>query len=189
MHFVAPFYLEILHGGFTGLQGIERKRFVSELNEACSLIKDSVIEKLLLSNNWRERIMGGWYAGLKLRDQFGPQIGELLVESDRVYAGQGYCFALGRFADETSVDYLVRYLDKYLVQLECFYDQDWAIAALMWVDERRGTNHSARYLAPNGLWESFVKNKPQWSLDYSLSQYASIMGFCAEHFDCTTGTD
>ena len=189
MHFVAPFYLQILHGSFIGLQGIKRKRFVSELNEACSLINDSIIEKLLLSNDWRDRIMGGWYAGLKRRDRFGPQIGELLVESDRAYPGQGYCFALGRFADATSVDYLVRYLDRYLVQLECFYDQGWAIAALIWVDGRLGTKHSERYLTPNGLWESFVKNKPQFSLDHTKSQYASIMRFCGEHFDGTTETN
>jgi hypothetical protein len=183
MEWVEPFYLEILHGNFTGLQGIKRKRFIYRVNEACSRIDDSVIEKLLLSEDWRERIMGGWFAGLMECDKFEHQIGELLLESNRTYAGQGYCFALGRFADAASVDYLVRYLDKYLVQLDCFYDQDWAIAALMWVDGLRGTKHSAKYLAPNGLWERFVKNKPQWSLDYSRSQYASIMGFCAENFD------
>ena len=183
MEWVAPFYLEILHGNFTGLQGIKRKRFISGVNEARSRIDESVIEKLLLSDDWRERIMGGWFAGLMQWDKFGPQIGELLLESNRTYAGQGYCFALGRFADDTSVEYLVRYLDKYLVHQECFYDQDWAIAALMWVDERRRTKHSEKYLPPNGLWEQFVTNKPQWSLDDSRAQYASIMGFCAENFD------
>jgi len=184
---VKPFYLEILGGGFTRLHGTEQKRFVSDVNNARSHIDESVIERLLLSSCWRQRITGGWFSGLMKWNKFEHRIGELLVESDRLFADQGYCFALGRFADAASVDYLVRYLDKYLLQLECFYHQDWAMSALMWIDGIHGSQHSAKYLTSYEPWERFwercFKHKPQWSLELCRSQYASIMRFCAENFD------
>jgi hypothetical protein len=180
---VKPFYLDILGGSFTNLQGIELDSFISRVNEARSRIDESVIEEMLSASGWRERITGSWFAGLKEWNRFSHQIGKLLIESNRVYADQGYCFALGRFADTVSVDYLTRYLDKYLLQLDCFCDQDWAMATLMWIDDLHGSKHAKEFVAADGLWQRFVANKPEWSLDRTRSRYASMMEFCVKNFD------
>lgn len=179
---VKPYYLKILHGNYAHLQDNELNDFVSSAKQSLSEIDEAVIERLLLSLGWRERITGSWFAGLKRWDKFTDQIGELLIENNRVYAGQGYCFALGRFTDNLSVSYLTSYLDKYLPKLDCYYDQGWAMAALIWIDNRNESNYSKRYLERDGLWERFVADKPYWSLEQSVSQYDSIMAFCDKWF-------
>jgi hypothetical protein len=180
---VQPYYLKLLGYNYLSLQDLELDNFVSSTNQALSNIDETVVAKLLSSLGWRERLTGSWLAGLKGWNGFTDQIGTLLVESNRVYAGQGYCFALGRFADSSSISYLASYLDKYLTRLDCYYDQHWAIAALIWIDNLHGSDYSRTYLEPNGLWEQFIVNKPQWSLEQSKSRYKSAMVFCDKWFD------
>jgi hypothetical protein len=110
---------------------------------------------LLQPREWRQRLTGAWLAGLTRRTQFQDQIGSLLIESLTCFSGQGYCFALAAFENEKSAVLLQAYLDKWLPKLECDFDQDWAMPALAWVDRRRGTEFSKKYLQPGGLWEQF----------------------------------
>jgi hypothetical protein len=115
--------------------------------------------------------------------KFAGLIGEALIASEGVYAGQGYCFALASFADDVSAKYLMDYLDTYLLKVDCYYDQDWAMPALIWIDEHRDTDHSSRYLTPGGLWERFAEDKGEsWQLDYSKKRFWAIMKYCQEHF-------
>ena len=72
---VKPFYMKVLHGNYTALQGEELDDFVSSANQALSHIDKSVVERLLLSEGWRERLTGSWFAGLKGWDQFEDIIG------------------------------------------------------------------------------------------------------------------
>ena len=116
------------------------------------------VRYLLWMPNWRTRIVGGWLAGMKGYRHLGPQIGDLLVRSEYVYAGLAYCFALARFADQTAVDFLTGYLDTWLPETRCEYQQDWVLAALQSVDAARGTAVAARYLAPDGPWERYGWN-------------------------------
>lgn len=84
--------------------------------------------------------------------QFQSRLGAMLSDSELVYAGQGYCFAFARFADESAVGSLVAYLDRYLPDLACHYDQAWAMGALLHLDERLQTDHAGHFLAPGNLW-------------------------------------
>jgi hypothetical protein len=77
----------------------------------------------------------------------------MLLESELVYAGQGYCFALARFAEDSDATTLTAYLERYLPRLDCHYDQHYAVGALLHLDEQRGTDHAARFLGAGGLWE------------------------------------
>ncbi|HEY9629710.1 MAG TPA: DUF6000 family protein [Coleofasciculaceae cyanobacterium] len=180
---VQPYYLKLLGYNYRSLQGVKLDNFVSSTNQALLTIDETVVARLLSSLGWRERLTGSWFAGLKRWNGFANQIGELLVESNRPYAGHGYCFALGRFADTSSSSYLASYLDKYLPRLDCYYDQHWAIAALIWIDNLHGSGYSKTYLEPNGLWEQFIANKPQSSLAQSKLRYESAMVFCNKWFD------
>ncbi len=71
------------------------------------------------------------------------------------------------FASEKSATYLIDYLEIYLPQTNLYYDQQWAMPALVWIDEQRGTHYSQRFLAPGGLWEQYSAGKelPYWEIE------------------------
>ncbi|MGH3188393.1 MAG: DUF6000 family protein [Streptosporangiaceae bacterium] len=112
----------------------------------------------LLESEWRSRLTAAWLIGLDRRTRFRDRLGEMLLGSELVYAGQGYCLALALFETGADADILCAYLDKHLPHNRA-YDQNWAIGALLCLDERLGSNRAERFLAPGGLWESSVANR------------------------------
>jgi len=177
--FVKPHYLKLLHGNFLSLDGEELAHFVASVRNALAEIQPDVVERLLRIA-WREQLTGAWFAGFKNWSHFAERIGELLLPSMTCYAGQGYCFALACFADTTSSEYLCRYLDEYLRQPDKYYDQLWAMSALVWIDEVKGTNYSLRYLDADGLWEHYVADKTKhggWDLDEHNRRFDRMMKF------------
>jgi hypothetical protein len=50
---VKPFYLKVLHGNYTRLEGAELHHFITSVNRSLSEIDESVILRLLRSENWR----------------------------------------------------------------------------------------------------------------------------------------
>lgn len=176
---VKPHYLQLLHGNFLHLEGEELSSFVNSMGKVLSEVNPSQIERLL-QIAWREQLTGAWLLGLKNWTQFTESIGNLLIPSVTCYAGQGYCFALASFATVESADYLCRYLNKYLPQKDKFYDQLWAMSALIWIDRVKGTDHSLKYLKPDGLWELFVADKTQfggWNLEKQNQEFFQFMEF------------
>ncbi|MEV2272894.1 DUF6000 family protein [Nonomuraea africana] len=113
----------------------------------------------LLASGWREKLTAAWLAGVDRRTELRDHIGQLLVASEMVYAGGGYCFALSRFGTEADAEILVNYLNRWLRCEECDYDQGAAIGALMFLDEKLGANRTASFLAPGGLWEDWAKDR------------------------------
>jgi hypothetical protein len=156
---------------------------VDTTRAALAEVDASIVKQLLSTRNWRPRQVGGWFVGLKRWEEFGETIGELLLPSELCFAGQGYCFALACLANDVSVRYLVAYLDRYLRQPELYYDQHWAMPALMWVDEQLGTNHSAAFLEPGGLWETFIIGKNfAWDLEPNRQEFWERMHYCRDNF-------
>ncbi|GAA2370961.1 hypothetical protein GCM10010404_27640 [Nonomuraea africana] len=145
-------YLKLLGGGFMMLPEPDLVWFARSLAKDARRITDDDLE-LLLESEWRARLTAAWLIGLDRRTQFRERLGKMLLDSELVYSGQGYCFALARFGEDRDATLLTAYLDRYLPRLDCHYDQDDAIGALLHLDERRGTDHAARFLVPGGLWE------------------------------------
>ena len=108
---------------------------------------------------------GAWFCGVKGWRRYQDWIGNSFLASEACYMGQGFCFALACFSDEKSVDYLCRYLDTYLPQLTNFYEQTWAMPALIWVDQKNGTQFSQKYLEPGGLWEQYAGDHDSRSIE------------------------
>jgi hypothetical protein len=147
-----PRYLRLM-GGFMILPDRQLVRFGRSLARAARRISDEDLEALL-SFEWRSRLTAAWLIGLDRRTQFRERLGQMLLASETVYAGDGYCFALARFGEERDAELLVAYLDHYLPRLDCEYDQDDAMGALLHLDEHLGTNHAATFLVSGGLWEA-----------------------------------
>ncbi|MFI6297630.1 DUF6000 family protein [Nonomuraea sp. NPDC050790] len=144
-------YLQLM-GSYMLLQDRKLVRFGRLLARDARRTSDDDL-RFLLGFEWRSRYTAAWLIGLDRRTQFREQLGRLLLESKAVYAGGAYCFALARFAEERDAEILVAYLDHYLPQLDCRYDQNDAIGALLHLDQRLGTEHASRFLQPGGLWE------------------------------------
>lgn len=134
-------YATLLHGNFLGMP--ERTAFLRQLADAAKQITDHELG-VLLDSEWRSRITAAWLIGVSRRDQFRERLGDLLLASELVFAGQGYCFALARFGAAADAEILAAYLDRYL-RPGVHYNQDWAFGALQHIDTNLGTDHAARF--------------------------------------------
>jgi len=150
-------YLKLLHGNFLGLPDRPQARFLRRLRRDADKISDDHIG-VLLSSEWRSRLTASWLITTSERAQFVDPIGDLLVASDRVYAGQGFSIALASIGGNAAAARLSEYLKTWLPQTDCRFDQHWAMAALVCLDARSQTDHASPFLGPVGAWE-------RWSRD------------------------
>ncbi|MFI6921951.1 DUF6000 family protein [Nonomuraea spiralis] len=158
-------YLDLLHGNFLALPHWKRAEFLRALGCDARQITDVELEIMLAPGElagWRERLTAAWLIGLDRRTRFRDVLADLLLESDLVYAGQGYSFALTRFGQSQDADILTAYLERYLPQRDCHYDQDWVLGGLIHLDEALGTDRTGGFLIPGGLWSrsSFSHKNP-----------------------------
>ncbi|GII56096.1 hypothetical protein Pth03_44850 [Planotetraspora thailandica] len=143
-----PRYLKLLGGKLPKLDD----RFKIALADDSRQISDGDLDKFLCSD-WRPRLTAAWLIGLDRRIRYRQAIGKLLLDSEVVYAGRGYCFALANFGQPEDAEILTAYLERYLPRTDCHYDQHWAIGALLHLDDQLGTYRAHRFLA-TGLWEA-----------------------------------
>lgn len=185
---VSPFYLRILHGNYASSIVVddEREQFNTDVRNALTKITPKIASKLI-DGHWREAMTGSWFAGLKRFPECRSQIGDLLLASETCYAGQSHAFAMACYADQASADFLVKYLNVYLRKLDCYYDQGWAMPALMWIDNQQGTNHADRFTMSGGLWDHFTADKisddnDAWTIERCKSDFWCAMEYCRQHF-------
>ena len=69
--------------------------------------------------------------------------------------------SLAAFNTQRGRDFLCEYLEYYLQKPDFWFDQSDAMAALLVLDERNGTELAATFHAQ---WEVCVRNKPNWDL-------------------------
>jgi hypothetical protein len=151
-------YLKLLHGNFMTMDTVQRRSFLQQLATSARQASDQDLA-MLLDSEWRSRLTASWLIALDRREQFRQEIGELLLASKGPYAGQGYCFALARFATAADAELLATYLDTYLPQPDKRFDQHWALGALLYLDEQLTANRAARFLADGGLWQQWSKSE------------------------------
>lgn len=90
-------YMKLLHGNALGIRGTERTDFMLAMGRDARQITDRELSTLL-DSEWRSRLTAAWLIGLDRRTHFRDRLGEMLLDSELVYAGQGYCLALERSA-------------------------------------------------------------------------------------------
>lgn len=159
----SPRYLRLLHANFLREPEDQRERFLQDLRRDARQASDDELTFLLQPGglpHWRSRLTAAWLIGLAQRTDFRGIIADQLLASQVCYSGQGYCFALASFGTQHDADLLLTYLDRYLPQLDCRYDQPWAIGALLHLDARLNTHHADRLVAHAGPWE-------QWNARFS----------------------
>lgn len=148
-------YLELLHGNFTALPEEQRGPFLRAMRDDARQISDVELEFMLQPGemiDWRDRLTAAWLIGFDRRTRFRAVLAELLLGSELVYAGQGYCFALTRFGQPEDATILAAYLDRYLPRTDRHYNQPDAMGGLLHLDYLLGTAQAARFLGPDGPW-------------------------------------
>jgi len=160
--YVIPFYMGSINSGKfrNGYRTIEKD------------ISSTLIRKLLGEFNWRPRKVGALFAAIKLECEFEDAIGHLLLRSDVCFAGHSYCLALANFASDKAVDYLKEYLDYYLLQIDLWFDQIWAMAALEYLGNIKDVDYTSSYAE---TWGKFVENKQNWNLKESIDRFCQEM--------------
>lgn len=184
---ITPFYLNILHGNYATriLDDGQRETFNAAVEEGLSTVTAKQLSGLI-GSAWREAITGSWFAGVGGFVDCRDEIGARLLKSEACFAGQAHAFALACFADDASAKFLEEYLDEFLRRTDCYYDQGWAMPALMWIDQETGSNRSQRFLAGGGLWESFTADKldvdDAWTIESCRADFWTVMNYCRQHF-------
>lgn len=128
--YVRPFYLSLLHANFASRKFDYDNAHSRRIAHAANTISNGQLNRLLKVWNWRARLSAAWFVALSQRSSFVEKMATLLLESEFVFAGQGYCVALGLIGGESCQNCLREYLNKYLPFRGRYFDQSWAIGAL-----------------------------------------------------------
>lgn len=158
---IVPFYM-------WGIRSPDK--FVASYSPIRDELTVELCRSLLVSFNWRPRIVAAYFAAIQEFRELEEHIGRLFLRSDVCYSGQGYALALAMFNTPRSVAFLKRYLDHYLGRKDLWYDQTDAMAALHYTDALNGTSNYETYLA---LWRNFVSDKPNADLERALERFRS----------------
>ena len=168
--FVGPFYSSLLNGNLMRWSEEPHKpRQLAPIGKAARKISDADLKLLFAQSEWRGRLTAAWFAGLTKRAKFVDTIGPLLLESELVYAGQGYCLAMGLIGGPKCEEYLCSYLKKYLPARGRVYNQTWAIGALAYL---RGARPE-EFLKPL-LWEESSRNMDP---EHGIKDFAGLISF------------
>jgi hypothetical protein len=147
---VVPFYMNI---------GLTDNEWINKLTSAKCEITADIIQKNLGDFNWRTRQTGAFFSAITNQTQFIDIIGTHLLKSEVCFAGGVYCKVFASFNTTKCVEYLNLYLDYYLTKPDLWFDQRYAIEAILYLDKINTTNHFDRHI---GNWIEFIKNKPYW---------------------------
>lgn len=166
-----PFYMEFLHGNFVSAKTRfgappkfeqSKSEWIASVREALAHITPRIVGDLLCDRNWRTRICGAYFCGLKRWDEFTLPVGNALVKNELGFCDQGYCFALARFPSHAGANYLTSYLHFAARGNGHFSETNWAMAALRWTDWKMNTHRADEpfeRLIP--LWQKWAKQNEE----------------------------
>ncbi|MCX5216019.1 DUF6000 family protein [Kitasatospora sp. NBC_00240] len=130
----------------------DRDHLLASLRRDAAQVSDGELTGLLAQPDWRPRLTAAWMIAADRRETFRDRLGELLLPSQMCFAGQGYCLALARLGTPADAQHLSLYLERYLRRRDLYYDQHWAIGALLHIDKVAGSHLADPFIAPAGLW-------------------------------------
>ena len=175
--FVTPFYLEMLHGNVLRREVSARSDFVREFHLAASQLDEETAARFLDFPEWRGRMAVSWMVGVRGWESLVPKMGDHMIQSELVYAGQGFAVGLALLGSDGAVHQLQKYLDHWLPEVDCFYDQHWAMAAVSSIDERKGTFSADRQ---NENWRTWASHGGRSA---TLAPVAGIVALLLGHDD------
>jgi len=122
-------------------------------------INADIVKKIIGQPNWQERIVGAFFCAIENLTEFEDIIGVHFLKSELVHQGKGFALALASFNSIKSIDYLKKYLDYYLTRKDLYYEQNYAMSALKWIDEKTKSDHTKEYEKKYSEWEKYSSRK------------------------------
>jgi hypothetical protein len=166
--FVAPFYMDVLHGNLVALasSACRQDEIVREMRAVAPEVSlDTAV--YLWSQGWREALMASWWAAVWQWPETVDQVEPLLIPSRSCFEGQAHCLALTRVRSSRARAVLTRYLDEYLPRPDLDYDQPWAMAALKLACADAAEPVPGRYLK---AWQQWNSGKQLTDLDELMAR-------------------
>ena len=143
---------------------------------ACARVTPAITLELLRHLNWRSRVVAARFIAIRRMFEMQRELSTLFLKSEVCDAGNAYCLVLARIANAEAVETLCRYLDYYLSQPDLYFQQNEALAALMFLDEKLGLRASAQFVAP---YQRFIADKSGWDLSRDCRQLRAALA-CLE---------
>lgn len=145
---VIPFYMKI--GKYDNGDCIEAiKKVKNEITPEICLL-------LLGDFNWRTRGVGAYFAAVKGYTNLLDIIGVHLLKSEVCCVGHVYALVFAFFNTPESREYLIKYLNYYLTTPRLYFDQEWVMKAILYLDKINGTNN---YSEQFNNWKLFEEKQ------------------------------
>jgi hypothetical protein len=137
---VVPYYMTIASYGPT--------EWIESIREIKEEITIDVCLSLLGEFNWRPKLVGAYFAAVKNYTGLIDIIGNHFLKSEVCCVGHIYALVLAFFNNGQSTLYLNKYLDYYLTKPDLYYDQKFAMTAILYLDKQNNTDYFSHHL-PN----------------------------------------
>jgi hypothetical protein len=182
---VEPYYMFLIDVRWLRKsENLSQPHFVKIVKPALAKVNNEIIEELIAYRDWRHRVVGCWFAGVKKRSQYIEEISKSLGGYFRQMAT---CFALVRFNNDRSIYYLSQYLEEFITNPNNLKDDHWnkqhfgwAIQALTYLDRKKGDFYFQQYhLAKNKFTKT--NSKLIYIEDDKLA-FKKMIDFCELYF-------
>jgi hypothetical protein len=145
-------FRELVAANFLGVPNGDRRALGAWLASAADEVTDDDLAELFAVVDWKPRLIASWLVAVDRRQSWRPMIRELMLGGELISAPQGYCVALLRFGTPADAAILADVLGW---SRPTALDLDWAMAALLILDERHGTSLAEPILAADGPWRQW----------------------------------
>ena len=135
------------------MNNVETSTFQKQYQVIKEELNEEIVEVLLGDFNWRTRKVGAIFTIVKNYFQFEEIIGNHLLKSEVCYAGRYYALALAHINKESSINYLVQYLEYYLTRHDLQFDQIPVMQTLVYLDRKNETKLHNKLLP---LWHDYI---------------------------------
>lgn len=137
------------------MDGSDQAAWMDDFVRAAERLDQATAEALLDTANWRHRLAASWFVGFRGWQHVAERLAAGLASGSTEYETQGYCVGLALLGPASATEALCTYLDRSLQPTEPHAGQEWALAALVALDDRAGTTLAAPYLGDDGPWASW----------------------------------
>lgn len=161
---VIPYYMEIASYG--------NDEWINSIKNIKQEITKDISLSLLGDFNWRTRLVGSYFAAVKDHTDLIDIIGTHFLKSEVCCVGHIYALTLAFFNNEKSIYYLNTYLDYYLTKPNLYFDQEYAMEALLYLDKINGTKLISKHI---NTWKSLQKAKKTLEVEDAV-RIANMLG-------------
>lgn len=134
---VVPYYMTIGHYD---------KSWTPALQNIKPRITKEVCFGLLGDFNWRSRLEGSYFAGVKGYTDMIDNIGIHLLKSEVCCVGHIYALTLSFFNTPESTRFLDTYLSYYLAKPDLYFDQRYVMSAFLYLDRINGSQNAEKHV-------------------------------------------